>query len=79
MELEECGTFDVGSTTLDIEADGPLTTRAEEATRTVEKVGTEVTDVLQSCGGKGSMVGAMIHNKTELMDGVPKDIISFNA
>ena len=46
MGPEECGTFDVGSKTLDIEADGPLTTGAKEATHTVRKVRTEVTDVL---------------------------------
>ena len=46
MELEESGTFDVGSTTLDADADGPLTTGAEEATQTVGMVGTEVTDTL---------------------------------
>jgi len=46
MEPEESGTFDVGATTLDIEADGPLTMGVEEATHTIGMVGTKVTDIL---------------------------------
>lgn len=76
MEPEECGTFDVGSTTLDVEANGPLTTGVEEATHTVRMVGTEGTDVLRPCGGKGSVVGVMIRDQIELVEGVLEDITS---
>ena len=79
MEPEESGTFDVGSMTLDIEADGLLTTGAEEATHTVGKVGAKVTDVLQSCGGKGSVVGVMICDQIELVEGVLEDITSLST
>jgi len=79
MEPEESRTFDVGSTTLDIEADGPLITGAEEATHIVGMVGTEVIDVLRPCGVKGSVVGVMIGDQIELVEGVLEDITSFNA
>ena len=79
MEPEENGTFDVGSTTLDIEADGPLIMGAEEATHTVRMVGTEVTDVLRPCGGEGAVVEAVSCDQIELMDGNPEDIKSLNA
>jgi len=72
MGPEECGTFDVGSTTLDIMG-------VEEATHTVRKVGAEVTDVLRSWGGKGLVVEAVCCDQIELMDGKSEDIKSLNA
>lgn len=74
MELEESGTLNVGSTTLD-----ELTTGVEEATQTVRIVGMEVTDTLWICGIKDSKLGVMVCNQIELVEGVLEDIISFNA
>ena len=65
--------------TLNIEADGPLKTGAEEATHTVGMVGIEVTDVLRLCGVKGSVVGKASCDQIELVEGVLEDITYFNA
>jgi len=80
MGPEECGTFDVGSMTLDIEGPNGLpTTRAEETAHTAGTVRAEVTDVLRPCGGKGAVVEAVSCDQIELMDGNSEEMKSLNA
>jgi len=80
MGPEECGTFVVGSTTLDIEGpDGLPTTGAEETAHIAGMIGSEVTGVVRPCGGKGVMVEAVSCNQIEVMDGNSEDIKSLNA
>ena len=72
MGPEECGTFVVGSTTLDI-------TGVREVSHIVGRVGAEVTDVLRPCEEKGAVVEAVSCDQIELMDGNSEDIKSLNA
>ena len=80
MGPEECGTFAVGLTTLDITGPNGLPiVGAEEIAHITGTVGFEVTDVLRPCGGEGGVVEAVSCDQIELMDGNLEDIKFLNA
>ena len=59
--------------------DGLPTAGTEEIAHIAGTVGSEVTDVLQPCGGEGGVVEVVSCDQIELMDGNPEDIKSLNA